>query len=224
MRRAGETTEMPMKSPVTRAGRAAGGLLPSLLLVAFATASASPALAQANNQRIRGTIESFDGKTLVVASREGKHLTIALAPDHSVSAMKGMDLADIKAGAYIGTASAPAEGGGMRAMEVTVFPESARGAGEGNRPWDLSPGSSMINAAVADVSGSAENPTLTLTYKGGQAKVEVPANAPVVTFEPGDDTLLQPGKAVFVFAEQQADGGLTAKRVTVEKDGVKPPM
>jgi Domain of unknown function (DUF5666) len=212
---------MPMKSRITRAA----GPLFSLLLVAVATVSAPSALAQsANSLRIRGTIESFDGKTLVVASREGKSLTIALAPDHAVSAVKGMRLADIKAGDFIGTASAPAEDGSMRALEVTVFPESARGAGEGNRPWDLSPGSSMTNATISSMSGSAASPTLTLTYKGGQAKVDVPANAPVVTFEPGDDALLQAGKAVFVFAEQQPDGSLTAKRVTVEKDGVKPPM
>jgi hypothetical protein len=35
---------------------------------------------------------------------------------------------------------------------------------------------------------------------------------------------LKPGAAVYVIATKNPDGGLTAARVTAEKDGVKPPM
>ena len=37
-------------------------------------------------------------------------------------------------------------------------------------------------------------------------------------------SLLKPGAAVFIVAQKQADGALTAARVTAEKDGVKPPQ
>ena len=37
-------------------------------------------------------------------------------------------------------------------------------------------------------------------------------------------SLLKPGAAVFMVAQKQPDGKLTAARVTAEKDGVKPPM
>ena len=48
--------------------------------------------------------------------------------------------------------------------------------------------------------------------------------APTVTFPPADASLLKPGAAVFLTAQKQPDGTLTAARVTAEKDGVKPPM
>ena len=41
---------------------------------------------------------------------------------------------------------------------------------------------------------------------------------------PGDHGLLKPGAAIFIVAQKQPDGCLSAARVTAEKDGVKPPM
>jgi hypothetical protein len=217
--------ELTMNKVISRAGAPGRRWLSLLLGTAFVAYASHPAAAQSGQTvRVRGTIERFDGKTLVVASRDGGDLAIAVAPDHTVAAVKAKDLADVKAGDYIGTATAPAGGGGTQALEVTVFPESARGAGEGSRPWDLVPGSGMTNATISGMSGDVDSPTLSLTYKGGEAQVHVPAGTPVVTFAPGDDTLLQAGKAVFVFAQKRPDGSLATNRITVEKDGVKPPM
>ena len=54
--------------------------------------------------------------------------------------------------------------------------------------------------------------------------VDVPPDAPIVTPMPGDRGLLVAGKAVVAFARQAPDGSWTAANLTVEKDGVKPPM
>jgi hypothetical protein len=37
-------------------------------------------------------------------------------------------------------------------------------------------------------------------------------------------SLLKPGATIFIVAQKQPDGSLTAARVTAEKDGVKPPQ
>jgi hypothetical protein len=55
-------------------------------------------------------------------------------------------------------------------------------------------------------------------------RVVVPKDVPIVTFGPADKTMLQPGAHVFIPAQQQADGTVTATRVLVGRDGLVPPM
>jgi hypothetical protein len=76
------------------------------------------------------------------------------------------------------------------------------------------------NSTVTGVAKAA----LTLKHKGGLVRVIVPNNVPIVTFAAGDKTLLRPGAHVFIPAQQQADGTVTAARVLVGKDGLIPPM
>jgi hypothetical protein len=184
-----------------------------------------PALAQEGTPtRIRGTIEKLDGQTLVVKSREGQELSVMLSNDLKVSAVNKAQLSDIKQGDFIGTAAVPGTDGKLHAQEVLIFPEALRGTGEGYRPWDLTPDSTMTNATVAEVAAGAKGRLLKLKYKDGEKELEVPMEAPIVTLAPGDPSLLQPGTAVFIPATRAADGSLAANRVIAGKDGVPPPM
>ena len=139
-------------------------------------------------------------------------------------------LSDIKAGSYVGTAAMPQPDGTQLALEVLVFPETARGTGEGHRPWDLRPDSTMTNATVADLAAAPSSvpggQKLILKYKDGEKTVVVPAGVPVVTFKPGkqDETaLLVPGAKVLITAQEQR-GKPTALRVVVGRNGFAPPM
>jgi hypothetical protein len=174
--------------------------------------------------RIRGTVEKLDGNTLVVKSRDNQQLSIVLAEGLQVSAVAKADLADIKQGDYIGSAATTDPDGKLRAQEVLIFPEAARGASEGHFPWDLTPDSTMTNATVAGVAEAPEGRLLKLKFKGGENEIEVPENAPVVTLVPGGMELLTPGAAVFIPATKMADGKLSTSRIVAEKDGVQPPM
>jgi hypothetical protein len=107
---------------------------------------------------------------------------------------------------------------------VLIFPEALRGTGEGYRPWDLTPDSTMTNATVAEVAEGAKGRLLKLNYKDGEKELEVPMEAPIVTLAPGDPSLLRPGAPVFISAMKAADGSLAASRVIAGKDGVQPPM
>ena len=199
-----------------------------LLAGALITLLALPAAAQNTPQgtpmRIRGTVEKLDGQNLTVKSREGPELTIALAPNFTVSAVVKKSLTDIKAGDFVGAASMKGTDGKLHALEVLIFPEAMRGTGEGERPWDLTPGSLMTNATVSGITGAPQGQTLKVTYKGGESEIVVAPSTPIVTFAPGDASLLKPGAAIITVASKQPDGSLTASRVTAEKDGVKPPM
>jgi hypothetical protein len=197
-----------------------------VMLSGAAALICSVALAQAPAgapQRVRGTVDSFDGTTLVVKDRSGEVLRLALADNFSVAEVVPIELSAIQPGSFIGTAAMPQADGTLSAIEVLVFPEAARGTGEGHRPWDLVPGSTMTNATVADMLTAAKGRTLTLRYKDGEKTVVVPEGVPVVTFKPGDRGLLVAGAKVIVTAELRA-GGPTATRVLAGRNGFTPPM
>ena len=192
-----------------------------------ALAFAGVALAQVpagKLSRIRGEIVSLNGDVLTVHRRSGDTVTIDVKPAVSVSAVKLMQLADIKPGSFVGTTTITGTDGKLTATEVHVFPESARGTGEGHYAWDLGPNSSMTNANVDTVVQGTSGRNLTLSYKGGSNEVTVPPNVPVVTFTPAARTDLTAGKKVYVVATAASQGAFIAQRVVVEKDGIVPPM
>lgn len=186
-----------------------------------------PALAQAPQgvpTRIRGTVDKLDGQTLVVKSRDGQMVTIALTPNYGVRGVVKKSLSDIKAGDYVASTGMKGTDGKLHAVEVRIFPEALRGAGEGQFPWDLMPDSVMTNATVAQISAAPQGQVLKVTYKGTESEYVVGPDVPILSYVNGDASLLKPGAAVFVGAFKQPDGTLTSNAVTAEKDGVKPPM
>jgi hypothetical protein len=199
-------------------------LLAAALIGLLALPAAAQNAPQGTPTRIRGTVEKLDGQMLTVKSREGPQLTIALAPNFTVSAVVKRNLTDIKAGDFVGAASMKGTDGKLHALEVLIFPEAMRGTGEGERAWDLTPDSLMTNATVSGITAAPQGQTLKVTYKGGESEIVVAPSTPIVTFAPGDASLLKPGAAIITVASKKPDGSLTASRVTAEKDGVKPPM
>ena len=174
--------------------------------------------------RVRGTIEAVDSDGLSVKSRNGEDLKLHMAPDMRVAGITRISLADIKVGSFIGTTTVPGPGGSQNAVEVHVFPEDMRGTGEGSRPWDLRPNSSMTNATVADSVEGNDGHTLTVKYKGGEKKVVVSPDTPVVTYVPGDKSELKAGAQVIAFVKQLPDGSFEANRIAVGLNGLTPPM
>lgn len=207
-------------------------LVPAFLAAAvislpLAAGIGSPAFAQsvrAEPVRVRGAIDSFSGQALKVKTREGQTLDIALAQGWKVSSVARAAIADIKPGDYVGIASLPTKDGGDGALEVLIFPPAMKGASEGSFGWDLKPNSTMTNATVADAVKDVSGRTVTVSYHGQEKKIAVPDGTPVVTFAPATEADLKPGAVVFIVAEKDAGGAITAQRVIVGTNGVVPPM
>ncbi|RBP17298.1 hypothetical protein DFR50_103185 [Roseiarcus fermentans] len=174
----------------------------------------------------RGAIErvSPDGATLVTRTRDGREQTIRLGDASTVTLVLSATLADVKPGAFIGVAAVPGDGGALKAMEVHIFPESMRGTGEGHRPFDLAPGSTMTNGAVAARVDGVGGASVTVTYNGGQQVIAVDPGAPIVSFAPGARADLKPGAAVVARGPREGDGTIDAMRILVGKDGLVPPL
>jgi hypothetical protein len=197
------------------------GALVALIAVSALAQTAPP---DGTPTRIRGTVEKLDGQTPQVKSRDGQSLVITLAPNVTIAAVAKRGLADIRAGDYVASTSVKGTDGKLHAIEVHIFPEAMRGTAEGQFPWDLVPDSLMTNATVAGITAAPQGQILKVTYKGSDSEIMVSPDIPIVTYVPGDASLLKPGAAIFSIALKKADGSLTAGRVTAEKDGVKPPM
>jgi len=190
-------------------------------MICTATASA---IAQPGTVRVRGTIEKVDGGTLTVKTREGDTVTVKVSDNVGVAGVVKRALADIKPNDFVGIAAMPQAGKPSRALEVLIFPEAMRGAGEGHRGWDLMPESTMTNAAVAETVKQVDGQMLTLKYKEGQQTFTVAPETPIVSFAPGEKSELKPGAVIFIAgATKGDDGSLSAARVAVGRD-VPPPM
>ena len=175
--------------------------------------------------RIRGTIESVDGATLMIKSREGDSLKVRMTDNVAVFGVAKTELSEIKPGSYIGVSAMPEPDGTQKALAVHIFPESQRGAAEGFRPWDLKPNSTMTNATVAETVKGTDGQNILVKYKDGEKKVVVPPGTPVVTFVTGDKSEVKPGAKIIIFgAVKKDDGVLEANRVNIGRDGITPPM
>jgi hypothetical protein len=181
------------------------------------------ALAQTPPVGVRGTITGITDDAMKVHTNRGDDVTIKLTKDTQVRAVTLAKITDIQPGSYIGTAATPLPDGSLKALEVHVFPPAMAGTGDGHRAWDLGANSTMTNGTVGDLVAS-NGRTLTLKYKGGEKKIVVPDDVPIVNLEGGDRSLLKVGTKVVLFATKAADSSLSAGFISAGKDGVTPPM
>jgi hypothetical protein len=185
--------------------------------------SATFAQQQPPTVRVRGTVEGVDGPILTVKSRDGQTAyKVRMADNVAVRGVVKASLSDIKQNSFIGVTGMPQANGSQKAVEIHIF---LRGTGEGHRPWDLMPNSTMTNATVAQMVKGVEGDEITLKYKDGEKKIVVVPNTAIVTYVPADKSELKPGAKIFIAAaNKKEDGTLEAPTISVGHDGITPPM
>ena len=203
---------------ITRRAFGAAGFA---LLLATSTTFAQQ---QSSPVRVRGTVEGADGPMLTVRSRETMH-KVRMADNVAVRGVVKASLSDIKQDSFIGVTGMPQADGSQKAVEIHIFPEALRGTGEGHRPWDLMPNSTMTNATVAQMVKGVAGDEITLRYKDVEKKIVVVPNTTIVTYVPADKSELKPGAKIFIpAANKREDGTLEAATISVGRDGITPPM
>jgi hypothetical protein len=131
-----------------------------LIALAMVATTSICALAQQSPtpSRVRGTIEAVEGDVISVKSRSGEDFKLHMTGDMRVVGIIKIALSDIKVGSFVGATTVPGADGVPTAVEVHVFPEDMRGTGEGSRPYDLKPNSTMTNATVAESVAGNDGP------------------------------------------------------------------
>jgi hypothetical protein len=181
--------------------RAIGATAFSLLFAGSFAAAQAPQVV-----RVRATVESIDGSVISAKSRDGVEMKVKLADNGPVSRVVKSSIADIKQGAYVAVTAMPQPDGTQKAIAILIFPEALRGIGEGHRPWDFSPNSTMTNATVDSVA-SVDGNVLQVKYKDGEKKVVVPPDAQIVSYSNAALTDVKPGDKIFVAGAKKLDDG-----------------
>lgn len=224
-----------------------------VLAFAVAMMFAAAAAAAAQSEHIRGSIQSFNNDSVTIHSRDGDNVKVMLNSDTRYSYVVKSSLAKVDKGTFIGTATKKEgdslvalevvvfpesmrgtgeghypwdklpnraqSGGGMVSSSMTNGSVASSSASGG-------PGlvqSSMTNGNIESAQSQSGEKQITVTYKGGQKVITVPATVPVVTYRKADKSALKQGAHVFVVAAK-VDGKLTAKVIAVGKNGITPPM
>ena len=191
-----------------------------LLFFVVSTLFLASMSAQAQNMRVRGTITSLDGDVLSVQTREGKDIKVQLASDAQVVTTKKVSAEEFKPGSYVGVTSVKGSDGRLVAKRVHALgPQVPQMHGA----WDGIPNSMMTNSNITNITKAGKGNELTLTNKDGEQKILVDAETEYYNFVPGTRADLKKGEAIFTGARVDGDK-LLAQRVTVSKDGVKPPQ
>jgi hypothetical protein len=196
--------------------RTLGASAVALLFAASFAAAQAPQMV-----RVRATLEDVNVPMLTAKSRDGAEMKIKLADNAPVNEVVKASLADIKADSYIAVTAMPQPDGTQKAVAILIFPEAMRGVGEGHRPWDLEPNSTMTNATVADQVAGTDGQTVTVKYKDGDKKILVTPATIIVTYKKSAASDLKAGQKIFVAAAKKLDDGtLEAPNVAYGDVGV----
>jgi hypothetical protein len=196
--------------------------LPAAFAVFAALAASSAIAQQPQTVRVRGTIASVGGSTLIVKQDTGPDVTVKLADNGQVFGVEPAKLADVKTGDFIGVGAMPQPDGSQKAIQVMIFAPSQRGLGEGFRPWDR-PGSTMTNGTVDTTVDRVNGRMLTVKYKDGEQKIIVGPDATIRSYVDGDKSELKPGAHIaIVRADKMPDGTFQTGRINIGRDGVVP--
>jgi hypothetical protein len=192
------------------------------------TVALGSACAQAQNVRVRGTIEKLDGNTLMVKSRDGADLKLTLKDNVRIAGVVKAALADVKADNNVAITSKPRPDGTLEAVELRIAP-AGQPFNSFHSDWDLMPNSFMTNGALQTSVAGVDGQVMTVKYKvqgkpDEEKKIVVTPKTIIATTVPGTKDDLKPGLKVFVAgAPKLPDGSLDVAAIQVEKE-IPPPQ
>lgn len=188
----------------------------SFLATLFFASFAETAVAQ--NVNIRGTITGLEGTMAAIKTREGTMVTVEVPEKLEIRTTRPFTLAEIKPGMALGVTTIKRADGAVVAIDIRPISATAN---LGLSPYDLAPESTMSNGSFEGLAAVANGNELTLNYKTGTVKVLIVPQTAMSQPAPGTRDDLKIGETIFAAARKEGDK-LTATRVQVSKDGVKP--
>ena len=204
--------------------------LQHFVYAALLTALATPyaVLAQAKTtppiDGVIGKLQSFDGKSLDVATSAG---VVHVVVKGHLTTYKQIpsDLSHVAAAPYIGVASAEQDGKQV-ATQIFIFPAELRGAAEGSvltDPPGATSHSRMTNGTVSRPAAShsrmtngtvqqSDSTTLVVNYQDGSQTISVPPGVPV-TLVAAQKVDFSPGDVIYATTKKLPDGTLTTDKI-----------
>lgn len=180
---------------------------------------------------VRGTLSAVSPTALQLRERQGETLTLRLTPSSRLFGVFAASLDEVRPGAFLGVSALPLADGTLEAREIHLFSERLRGAGEGHSPLLLADGGegSMTNGTVGAEGtlsgGDLAALHLVLRYEGGQQRVLVSPETPVVFVDSVVHGVLRPGQsAVLTLKRSEDQSTAEVVRAFVGFNGLVPPF
>src|SRR5215469_11300952 len=160
-----------------------------VVAISAATFALSSVSAQAQNVRVRGTIEKLDGNALTVKSRDGAELKLVLKDNVRIGGIVKASLADVKANSNVAITSRPRADGTFEAVELRIAP-AGQPFNSFHSDWDLMPNSFMTNGSLQTSVSGVDGQMLTVRYKfigksDEEKKIVVTPKTIIATTVPG---------------------------------------
>lgn len=178
-------------------------------------------LANAAGEHVRGELKSLENGVAVVENSAGQRVQVTMKEGYGVLLYKDITVADIPDNAYISVPSIPLAEGKVRALGVNVFPEAMRGFNECFSDWDLSAGSKMTNATLAQVVSAQGGKSLKVRFGDELQDVVVGQSTPITIFDLSPGYELKVGQLVVIFTAEK-DNKPIGKFIGVRENGELP--
>ncbi len=179
------------------------------LLSSVALAAPVPA------SQAEGTITALDTGAVLVTTRTGSQVRIAVTGDTLVIQRKLVKLEAIRPNDFVGVTAQREADGSLTAISINIFPPEFKGRVRAAQ-FVMETGNVMTNATVFQNVRRIEGRTLYLKLGDGTAVIAVPKDAEVFRLTVIKFSDLKPGMRVAVRGTAGSDGGVVATTITVE--------
>jgi hypothetical protein len=216
-----------------RASAAQTTVLTALALALGFVPSTATLAEDAEPEHFRGEIASMQGSAMVVKTKSGKTVRLAVPENVTVIHLTKGSYTEVDFGVYVGAVAyqlneySPIVRDSAvwlhKGMELRIIDEKLRGIAIGEKKWDLTPVSKIAHGWVDDI----EDRVISIKWGPSdydETDVEVPRDVPIHRMTLGDTGLLKPGTNVFVGANKGPDGKYTAAFIFCGRDGIVPAL
>jgi hypothetical protein len=159
-----------------------------------------------------GSVVSVVGDAVTLKDKDGKTFVVQMTPGWTVSVVRKVDAAAIKAGNFVATQNVPVDAGTGKSTEVRILEPGYRPE-EGTHAVSPTNANMMTHGTVKSARKTSDGVELDVTYPGGSRHLLVPASAPVTISDPLDRSVLKPGVAVGGVTRTGPDGVERASRL-----------
>lgn len=162
-----------------------------------------------------GTIAAVDTGSVIITTRAGTQVRVAVTGDTVVIRRKAVTLEDIKPNDFVGVTARREADGSLTALSINIFPPEFKNRVR-EAQFMMETGNVMTNATVFQNVRRIEGRTLYLKLGDGSVIITVPKETEVMRLTVGTPADLKLGMRVLVRGTAGSDGGLAATTITVD--------
>lgn len=186
-------------------------------------AGAAPALAQqsADDVRISGSVEKFQGGLISISPSQGVTLTIRFDAGPGINSMRKGKVSDLKTGIPVSAQAKTNPAGGLMASQIIIYENGS----EKDAGTQASTDPSQVVAQLSEITSTPDGPQLSLTYKDGERKISLAKDAVIWIARPASADDIKPGSLITIAGRKPPEGEIKVIKASIgPAGGDNPPL